>query len=313
MYDTIIVGSGIAGISSAIYAARKDMDFKLLSSNFAGQINMVGEVKNYPGFSKVGWKELKNRLEEQMKENKIEWEKERVREIKPILDHFVVETRDRTYRTRTVVLATGARPRRLKVPGEAKLTNRGVSYCAICDAPDYEGKDVAVIGGGNSAVEATDFLCNHANKIYIINKNERFKCHEALGDSLENESIEVIKEARVKEIRGEESVRGLIYEKDGRKERIDVEGVFPAIGTEPNTKFLRGLVEMNEQGNIVVDKDCRTSQPGIFAAGDCTDSPDQLAVAAGQGATALIKAAEAIRNERIRKMDYDLVSAICSL
>lgn len=313
MYDTIIVGAGIAGISSSIYAARKGMSFKLLSSNFAGQINMVGEVRNYPGFSVIDWKELKDRLKKQVETNDIELEKERVEEIKPILDHFVVETGDSSYRTRTVILTTGARPRRLGVSGEAKMTNSGVSYCAICDAPDYEGKDVAVIGGGNSAVEAVDFLSSYARKIYIINKDRQFNCHEALDNSLEKDEIEVLREAEVAEILGEDCVQGLVYEKEDRERKIDIEGVFPAIGTEPNTDFVNGLVEMNKEGKIIVDKDCRTSQPGIFAAGDCTNSPDQLAVASGQGATALIKAAEAIRNERIRDMDYDLVSAICSL
>lgn len=297
MYDTIIVGAGLAGTTAAIYASRKKMDFVLISKNFGGQLNMVGEVENFPFFKKTDWKELKSRLKEQVDYLGIELERERVETIEKSGSGFSVHTDENPHRTRSVIVATGAEARKLSVPGAARLTNRGVEYSVVSDAPKFESKGVAVVGGGDSAAEAADFLSHYASKIHIINIEGEMECQESLRKELiEDEKIEVVCNAETTEILGEDYVTGLKYKKDGKEMKLDVGGVFPAIGMQPQTETVEDLVELDKHGHIKIDHHCRTSVSGIFAAGDCTNIHQyQLAIAAGQGATALLKAAEYLR------------------
>lgn len=286
----------MAGVTAAIYASRKKMDFVLLSKNFGGQLNMVGKVENFPFFKETNWKDLKQRLREQVDYLGIDFERVKVERIEETEGGFRVMTGDNEYDTRTVIVATGSEPRKLTVPGAAKFTGRGVEYSFVSDAPHFEGERVAVIGGGDSAMEATDFLLKFAEKIYVLNITEEIEAHESLMEVLENEHVEVINGAETTEIIGEDRVEGLKYIKDGRENGIEVSGVFPAIGMKPQTEFLESFLELNESGHVKVDSYCRTSVPGVFAAGDCTDVHEyQLTVAVGYGTVALLKAAEYLR------------------
>ncbi|MFP4116699.1 MAG: NAD(P)/FAD-dependent oxidoreductase [Candidatus Aenigmatarchaeota archaeon] len=299
MYDTVIIGAGVAGMTSAIYASRNKMDFVVLSKNFAGQLNMVGDVENLTFFTKTDWKELRQRLQKQIDYHDIDFEREKATKVIDREEGFEVETEQSSYRGKTVIIATGAEPKKLSVPGAAELTNKGVEYSAVSDAPRFEGEDVAVIGGGNSAAETAHLLSTHASKVYILNINGRMDCKGKLKDKIKNNgNIETIYNAETTEIVGEEKVQGLKYKKDGEEKILDVRGVFPAIGMQPQTDFLRGLLDMDPEGHIMVDRHCRTSIDGIYAAGDCTNIQKyQLSVAIGHGAIALLKAVEHIREE----------------
>ncbi len=295
IYETIIIGAGIAGITAAIYASRKRMNYLFISNNFGGQMNISGEVENYPGIIKTTGAGFMQILKKQLEYNKIRWSQELVKEIKKKGKIFEVLTDKNKYETKTLIICTGARPRRLNIPGEAEFGGKGVSYCAICDGPVFKDKDVAVIGGGDAGLEAADFLLQIARKIYILQRGPRLKAQKYLIESIqENPKVKVILEAETKEIFGKKFVEGLRYKdlKTGKTKEIKVSGIFVEIGRVPNTEIVKGLVELDKDGHIKVNVQCETSQPGIFAAGDCTDIHEyQYIIAGGQGATALIKAA----------------------
>lgn len=299
MYDTVIIGAGVAGMTSAIYASRNKMDFVVLSKNFAGQLNMVGEVKNLTFFTETDWKNLRERLQEQIDYHNIDFEREKATKVIDCEEGFEVETEEGSYKGKTVIVATGAEPKKLSVPGAAQLTNKGVEYSAVSDAPRFEGEEVAVIGGGNSAAEAAHLLSTHASKVYILNINDCMECKERLEDKIKgDDNINIIYNVETTEILGEDHVQGLKYERKDEEKKLDVRGVFPAIGMQPQTDFLRGLLDMDPEGHIMVDRHCRTSIDGIYAAGDCTNIHKyQLSVAIGHGATALLKAVEHLREE----------------
>lgn len=298
MYDTIIVGGGLAGATAAIYASRKEMDFVLLSKNFGGQLNMVDGVENFPFFKETNWKELKSRLKEQIEYLGVDFRKEKAVDVEKLDKGFEVSTDENSYKSRTVLITTGAEPKRLNVPGAARLSNSGVEYSVVSDAPKFKGEKVAVIGGGDSAAEAADHLSEIASKIYVLTHSEEMECQEELKENLQGEKTEIIKNAETTEILGEETVEGLKYMKGGEEKRLEVSGVFPAIGMRPQTEFVENLLDIDEDGHIKVDIHCRTSVPGIFAAGDCTNIHQyQLTIAAGHGTIALLKAAEYIRKK----------------
>ncbi|MFP4116300.1 MAG: NAD(P)/FAD-dependent oxidoreductase [Candidatus Aenigmatarchaeota archaeon] len=299
MYDTVIIGAGVAGMTSAIYASRNKMDFVVLSKNFAGQLNMAGEVKNLTFFTKTDWKELRERLKKQIDYHDIDFEREKATKVIDREEGFEVETEEGSYKGKTVIVATGAEPKKLSIPGAAKLTNKGVEYSAVSDAPRFEGEDVGVIGGGNSAAEVAHLLSTHATNVYILNINDCMDCKGKLKDEIKNDSnIEIVHNAETTEILGDERVQGLKYEKNGEEKKLDVKGVFPAIGMQPQTDFVRGFLDTDPEGHIMVDRHCRTSIDGIYAAGDCTNIHKyQLSVAIGHGAIALLKAVEHIREE----------------
>lgn len=296
VYETIIIGGGIAGISAAIYASRKRMDYLMLSEDFGGQMNVAGEIENYPGFKHTDWKEFTQRLQEQMEYNGIEPVYQKVDRIQKLPDgHFLVHTEEEVHEAETLIYATGARARHLNVPGEEQYANKGVTYCAICDGPLFKDKTVAVIGGGDAALEAIDFLLRIAKKIYVLTVNPKLIGHEYLVERVEgNEKVEVIGNSKTLEILGNgKFVNGLKYDQQGKTKQLDVEGIFVEIGRVPNTEPLKGLVEIEKDGHIIIDKYAQTSVPGIFAAGDCTDLHGyQFAISGGEGVKALLNAAK---------------------
>jgi thioredoxin reductase len=218
IYDTIIIGAGIAGSTAAIYAARERMKFLLITREFGGQFMESGDILNYPGIIHTNGAEFAMQMEKQLEFNGVTVrEGEEVKEIKRDGAGFQVVSDKAQHETRTVIIATGARPRKLRVPGEDKYAKKGVHYCAICDGPLFAGKDVAIIGGGNSALGAVDFMKNIAKKIYLVNIDEKFNAQKYLVDRIKVvKNVEIITSAKTTEIFGDDIVQGLRYEKNGK-------------------------------------------------------------------------------------------------
>jgi len=221
----------------------------------------------------------------------------KVTEIKKLDDgHFNVITDKNKYETETVIVCAGARARKLKVPGEDEFNKKGLTYCAVCDGPLFKGRTVAVVGGGDAALESAEFLLRIAEKIYLITINEKMTGHEYLLERVVGqEKVEVIPNAKTKEIIGDKMVTGIKIEQNGKERTLDVGGVFVEIGRVPNTNIMTGLVELDKDGHIVVQKDMSSSVEGIYAAGDACDIHEyQFSISAGQAVTALLKAARYI-------------------
>jgi alkyl hydroperoxide reductase subunit F len=295
MYDLIILGAGPAGITAAIYAARKRLNSLVITKDVGGQAARSAAVKDYKGYQYITGVELVKKFEDHVQEFKIEVkEGEEVVGVKKKNDVIEVKTDKGVYEARSLIISTGARPRTLKLPGENEFKNRGVTYCATCDAPLFVNMNVAVIRGGNSALDATIQLMKIANKIYLINKNSSFRGDEVMREKIEaSDKVTIITNANTLEILGDRLVSGIRVEIGGKQETLKVRGVFIEIGSISNSDFVAEPVERNQRGEIVVDNDNRTSVPGIFAAGDVTNVPQkQIVIAAGEGAKAALSANE---------------------
>jgi thioredoxin-disulfide reductase len=300
IYETIIIGAGIAGATAAIYASRKRMKFELISPDSGGQMMASGEILNYPGITKTTGAEFSDTLDKQLEFNGVKLKKEAVKAVKKKGKNFLVTTDKGEYETKTAIIATGARPRKLDVPGEDKFARKGVAYCSVCDGPLFSGKKVAIVGGGNAALEVVDFMREIASKIYMIVLGDKFIGHEYLIEKVKaNPKVEVLFNAKTTEITGDKFVRGITYEQKGKTKELKVDGVIIEIGRVPNTDIFKGLLEMDDDGHIAIDCQTNTSVPGIFAAGDCASGHEyQYVIAAGQGCMALLKAARYIANQK---------------
>jgi len=291
MYDLIIVGAGPAGMTASVYAARKHLNFLVITNDVGGQTLWSSAVENYLGYQYMSGVELVQKFNEHMKQYKVETKAENVTGIEKTDKAIKVKTASGSYDSRVVIIATGKKPRQLGVPGEREFIGRGVNYCATCDAPLFAGKDVAVIGGGNSALDAAIQLTRIANKIYLIDIEEKLKADPVLVEKIKDK-VTILNSTRLTLITGDKFVTGINIEKDGKQEKIDVQGIFIEVGLVPNSDFA-GIVKKNEWNEIVVGKENETSVPGIFAAGDVTDVKEkQIIIAAGEGAKAAIAAAD---------------------
>jgi alkyl hydroperoxide reductase subunit F len=291
VFDCIIVGAGPAGITAAVYAARKRMSFMLISQDVGGQTALSGDIENYTGYQFITGLELVAKFEEHLKQFNVPFHKDEavLRVERRAAGGFNVVTAKEIFETRTVIIASGCRPRLLEAEGEAAFRNKGVSYCATCDGPLFSGKSVAIIGGGNSALDAALQMIRIAAKVYLIHVGPSLT-----GDSIMREKVvtsplvEVIPAAVTKKISGASFVTGLAYEQAGVVKEIAVDGVLIEIGWSPNADFI-DFVAKNEAGEIKVDHANRTDVAGVFAAGDVTDIPEkQIIVAAGEGAKAVL-------------------------
>jgi len=264
----------------------------MVSKEFGGQFLESGEIFNYPGFVKIDGYEFHVNMRKQLEANDVKLNlEEDVKGIERINGGFKVLTDKNKYETKTIIIATGSGHRTLNVPGEKEFKNKGVTYCAICDGPLFKGKDIAIVGGGNSALEGVEITRNFVNKVYLINIGKDFTGYKYLTEKLEKASnVEIINEAKTKEIVGDNKVTGLKYEKNGQEKTIKVDGVIVEIGRNPNTGFAEGVIELDEHRHVKIDCECRTSVPGIFSAGDCASGHEyQYVIAAGQGCTAFLK------------------------
>lgn len=303
MYELIIVGAGPAGITASIYAARKRMNFLVISKDIGGQAALSSDIENYTGYQYITGPELSKKFEEHMHEFQIELKYEDVVGIEKTDEVFNVKTDKGIHESRALIIASGAKPRMLNVPGEQEFKNRGVTYCATCDAPLFPNKDVVVVGGGNSGLDATLQLMKIANKIHLIERGPRLRGDEIMRDKVErSEKVTVLTNTQVLEISGDKFVTGITVEREGKREMLGAQGVFIEIGYMPNSEFAAGVVKLNERKEIVVDDRCKTSIDGIFAAGDVTDVPQkQVIVAAGEGAKAALCAHEYLQRLKQRQ------------
>ncbi len=291
--ELMIIGCGPAAITTAIYAARKRIDVQIISEDIGGQVATTFGIENYPGFSYITGPELVEKLVEQMNQFDIDRQVgERVTKLSRVDGSYVAVTGSgKEYSAQSAVVATGAQPRELGVPGEQEFRGKGVSYCATCDAPLFAGATVAVVGGGNSALSAAFELGRIASKVYLISRRQ-WRANEApLIEGVKAAvNIEPIIGYVVERIAGEDVVKGVTIkplEGEGGVRSLTLDGIFVEIGLLPNSGLVKGLVGINDSGEIIVDCHTRTGIPGLFAAGDVTNVRDkQIVIAAGQGALA---------------------------
>lgn len=294
-YDLAIVGAGPAGLTAAIYAARKQIDTLLLADRAGGQITDTETIENYPGIPAIGGQDLAEAMRRHAERFPIaERLGVQVQKVQYENGEFVLDTGDARWRARSVIWAAGKHYRRLGLPGEERFLGRGIAFCATCDAPLYADKRVAVVGGGNSAFTAARDLLPWAREIHILNILPDWQADPVLVEEVRgSDKVHLHPATVVRAYLGDDQLTGLRVERTDGSDRFDllVDGVFLEIGLEPNAEPLKGLVELNERGEVVVDRYQQSSQPGLFAAGDVSDDPaKQVIVAAGSGARAALAA-----------------------
>ncbi len=303
IYDSIIIGGSAAGLSAAIYLKRQNINFLVIAKDIGGEMLLSGIVENYPGFPETNGIELTQKFKEHIKKYNIEPIIDEVVGLEKINNHFVVKTKNNSYQTKTIIIATGSTPKKLNVPGEKEFYHKGVSYCSVCDMPLFKNKVVAIIGGGNSANEAGIMASKICQKAYVINKNPEMKGDKVLIEELKSkENVEIIYNALTQEIYGDQFVRGIKYldKISGEIKDLKVDGVFIHIGLKPNSEFVPddwGI--KNEYGEIIVGELCQTKMPGVFAAGDVTNIPHkQIGIAVGQGIVAALEAVKYLNQRK---------------
>uniref|UniRef100_A0A7C1CCI2 FAD-binding protein n=6 Tax=Thermofilum TaxID=2268 RepID=A0A7C1CCI2_9CREN len=306
-YDVIIVGAGIAGLTAALYAARQKLSTLVISADLGGQLLLTNEIQNFPGFMSISGLELIRKVEEQAKTYGAEILFDEVTSIAEQENLFTVKTASgNEFQAEAVVLAFGKSPKEMGVPGEKELKGKGVSYCVICDAPLYRGKKVVLVGWGLHNYENIVRLRDYASKVYWVFPGEKpLEEEELLNEAMSKGNVELVPFSEPVEVKGDKRVQALVVrnKKTGELKTLEVDGVFVEMGYVTKTDFLKGLVQLNEKGEVVVDKMCRTSKPGIFAAGDVSEMPHKQAViAAGMGACAALSAYAYVMEKRGRKV-----------
>ena len=296
MYDIVIIGAGPAGLTAAIYARRANKRVLVLEAkNYGGQIINTNNIENYPGIESITGYEYATNLYNQVINKGAEVKFEKVISINDELAEKIVETTDNKYRTKTVIIATGSDNRYLGLENEKRFTGKGVSYCATCDGSFFRNKDVAVVGGGNTAIDDVEYLSNIANKVYLIHRRDTFKADDSLVQKLkEKNNVEFILESRITKLNGEDFLENIeVTDKDGNTKNINVSGLFVAVGKIPENENFKNLIKMDEKGYIISDELCHTNIDGIFVAGDNRKKNlRQLVTATSDGA---IAATEAIK------------------
>ena len=292
MYDLVIIGAGPAGITASVYAARKKIEFLVISKDVGGQAAWSGDIENYTGYQFITGPELAAKFEEHMRKYNIPLKvNETVRDISKTGQVITVTTDKASYETRSVIIASGKRTKELNVPGEKEFKNRGLTYCATCDGPLFANKDVAVIGGGNSALDAVLQLRRIAKRIYLVNIIDTLSGDAVMREQVKSDSkVMVLNSAQVTGILGDKFVNGIKILRQGKEEALAVQGVFVEIGLLPNSEFAK-VIEKNQLQEIIINCRNETNIPGIFAAGDVTDVPEkQIIIAAGEGSKACLSA-----------------------
>lgn len=298
IYESFIVGGGPAAMTAAVYLMRKGIKTAIVAGKIGGQVGDTKGIENYMGYNYIEGDELVTKFSSQVRQFEIAFRENTFVENIRVEDgiKFIKLSDGIEYRAKTVIIAAGSKWRQLNVPGEDKLRGRGVCYCAICDGPFFKGLDIAVVGGGNSGVEAALDLSKMVKSIKVLEFTDKLNADKVLVDKLlETPNIEAITSAQVVEILGDQGVSGIKYKDrvSGEEKIVEVEGVFVEIGLVPNSQFVEGLVELNKFKEIVVNKSCETTIEGIYACGDITDVPfKQIIIASGEGAKAALSACE---------------------
>ncbi len=296
MYDVIIVGAGPAGITAGIYAKRANLNTIIFEKEtIGGQISSSPLVENFPGFHSISGANIANNLYEQAESLGIPIEIEEVLNIIPGKPNKVV-TDCGEYETKTVIIATGSKYRLLGLPNEIDLIGKGIHFCTSCDGAFFKDKDIAIIGGGNTAVTNAIYMANIASKVYLINIGDRLTCEKTLEDKVKKlDNVDIILNTGVKEILGSEELEGIILTND---QKLNISGMFISIGMSAQTDMIKDTIELNEQKYVVSD-DCSTNKDGIFVAGDCrTKDVRQLTTAVADGTIAAISAMKYIENNK---------------
>ena len=277
IYDIIILGGGPTALSCAIYAARFAMDFLVIGKTFGGLITSTHIVENYPGITSVSGPELMEMFRDHINSLNIQFITDEIRSIEKEDDHFVLKSFFMTFRTYTIVVATGSERRKLGIPGEEEFTGKGVSYCATCDGPFFKDKVVCVIGGSDSAAKEALFLAQNVKKVYIIYRGEEIRAEPINKKRVyENDKIEIIYKTNITEIKGDGSVKSVIF---GNGQEFEVDGVFIEIGSIPASDIVKSIgVELNDRNEIIINRKSETNIPGIYAAGDVADAPFKQAI-----------------------------------
>lgn len=300
MYDIIVVGGGPAGLTAAVYAKRANKSCLIIEKGaFGGQITFSPKVENIPGFAEVTGNEFAEKLVEQALNLDTEVEVAEVLEIKDGKTKTVA-TDSGDFEAKAVIIATGAKHRLLGLENEENLIGEGISFCAVCDGAFYEGKDVAVIGGGNSALQEAILLSDLCKKVYVVQNLDFFTGEQKLVEQLTKKpNVEIILGTTVEEIKGEKELEAIVVknEKSGEKTELKIDGMFVAIGLIPQNDCVAELIKLNDYGYVDAGEDCVTNKPGIFVAGDCRSKRiRQVATAAGDGAVAALAACDYIEN-----------------
>ncbi len=309
-YDLVIIGGGPAGCTAGLYAGRFRIKTLIIANDFGGLINDAEVVDNYPGIPDVKGSELGKKFLEHAKKYGIETYLDEVIDIKKENKFFKIITTKNEIKAKAIILATGEKHRKLGVPGEKELTGKGVSYCAICDAPLFKGKEVAIVGGGNASFTEAQILAKHAKKVYLIHRRNWFRADPIEVERVKKiENIEIKTPYVIKEIKGNDKVEYLVLKKtregNGKvvetdeTKKLKVDGLFIAVGLIPKSELAKKIgVKLNEKGYVIVDDYMKTNVEGVFAAGDLTDKASkfrQIVLAAAQGAIAAYSAFEFLK------------------
>jgi len=295
MYEIIIIGGGPAGMAAAVYAARKRLNTLLITGDIGGQVNWTAGVENYLGYQFIEGYELISKFQQQVDQFPIEQKIGlKVKQVKKIDGGFeIIAESGEIFQSKVVLLSTGKRPRRLNVEGEMELTGRGVTYCATCDGPVFTGQRVAVIGGGNSAIEAALDMVKIAEHVDMVSVTPLTGDPIMIEKLTAAKNLTIFTEFQTEKIFGQGLAKGIVIKdlKTGISQPLDVTGVFVEIGLVPNSDLVKDLVKLNENGEVPVNCSCETEIPGLYAAGDVTTVPEkQIVIAAGEGAKATLQA-----------------------
>jgi len=290
-YDCAIIGGGPAGVTASIYACRAGMNVLSIEKLFeGGQLASIHAVENYPGLFGADGNDLIDKFVEHAGQYERETVNGEVLKIEKNEDVFAVYTENKSYAAKTVIIATGAKPRKLGAPGEEEFTGRGVSYCAVCDGAFYRNKATAIIGGGNTAAQDALYLSRICDKVYLIHRRDRLRAEKYFIELIEkNEGVEIIYDTVLEEIHGDKNVEGVRIKnvKTSEISQIKTDGVFIAAGIVPESGFVKGLLKLDESGFIITDECMRTNISGIYAAGDVRTTPlRQIVTACADGAVA---------------------------
>ena len=295
-FDTVILGGGPAGFAAGIYASRGAASTAMIDINvMGGQPSNYLELENYPGFSTIGGFELMEKFEEHADKFGVQkFQMQEIERIDLLSNPKIILTKEAEFRAKTVIIATGASPMKLGVPGEINFVGRGVSYCAVCDGAFYKNKVVAVVGGGNAAVEEAMYLTRFADRVYLIHRRDALRADKIVQDrAFKNEKIQFVWDSVVKEIKGDNLVNAIVIQnvKSNKISQIDVDGVFPYIGMMPNVDYINGQLDQDKGGFILTDETMKTSVDGVFAVGDVRHTPlRQVITAASDGAVGAVYA-----------------------
>lgn len=303
MFDTIIIGAGPTGLTAALYAARRMMKTLVVSRDLGGQLIWAAEIENYPGIKSISAIELTQKMSQQVKDLGVEIKIEEVVKIMKINhDVFRIVTGKNSYEAKSIIITMGLTPKKLNLAREQELVGRGISYCANCDGPLFKGKTVAVIGGGNSALDAAELMSKIAKQVYLVYRKPELKGFESLAARVERKNnVTIMLDSDIVEIVGSQNLEKIKVKNLNTQavSEFGADGLFIEIGYAPKTELLAGLVERDSKGQIIVDLSCKTSQEGLFAAGDVTIIGfKQIVIGCGQGAVAALSAYKYLREKQ---------------